>query len=76
METKGERREERKRNRRKMRVSGRGLKRLVQELETRGMLTRTEPYLYLAPPLTLTREEADEIVSIIDESLKVVEAEA
>ena len=52
------------------------LKKLVQELENRGMLTRTEPYLYLAPPLTLTREEADEIVSIIDESLTVVEQEA
>ena len=36
METKGERREERKRNRRKMRVSGRGLKRLVQELGRRA----------------------------------------
>ena len=52
------------------------LKQLVQELEDRGMLTRTEPFLYIAPPLTLTREEADEIVSIIDESLTVVEKEA
>ena len=51
------------------------LKQLVQELEDRGMLTRTEPYLYIAPPLTLTREEADEIVSIIDEALTVVEKE-
>ena len=40
------------------------------------MLTRTEPFLYIAPPLTLTREEADEIVSIIDEALTVVEKEA
>ena len=32
MSTKGERREERRRNRRKMRVSGRGLKRLIQEI--------------------------------------------
>ena len=52
------------------------LKKLVAELESRGLLTRTEPYLYLSPPLTLTREEADEIVSIIDESLRVVEQEA
>lgn len=36
VDTKGERREERKRNRRKMRVSGRGLKRLVQELGRRA----------------------------------------
>ena len=52
------------------------LKRLVEEMENRGMLTRTEPFLYIAPPLTLTREEADEIVSIIDEALTVVEKEA
>ena len=52
------------------------LKRLVEEMENRGMLTRAEPYLYIAPPLTLTREEADEIVSIIDEALTVVEKEA
>ena len=51
------------------------LKQLVQELENRGVLTRTEPFLYIAPPLTLTREEADEIVSIIDEALTVVEKE-
>lgn len=36
VDTKGERREERKRNRRKMRVSGRGLKRLVQEIGRRA----------------------------------------
>ena len=36
MDTRSERREERKRNRRKMRVSGRGLKRLVQELGRRA----------------------------------------
>ena len=36
VDTKSERREERKRNRRKMRVSGRGLKRLVQELGRRA----------------------------------------
>ena len=52
------------------------LKRLVEEMENRGMLTRAEPYLYIAPPLILTREEADEIVSIIDEALTVVEKEA
>ena len=52
------------------------LKRLVEEMENRGMLTRTEPFLYIAPPLTLTREEADEMVSIIDEALTVVEKEA
>lgn len=52
------------------------LKQLVKELEARGLLTRTEPYLYVSPPLTLTREEADEIVAKIDESLRVVEAEA
>ena len=52
------------------------LKRLVEEMENRGMLTRTEPFLYISPPLTLTREEADEMVSIIDEALTVVEKEA
>ena len=46
---------------------------LTEEIEKRGMLTRTAPFLYISPPLTLTKEEADEIVSIIDESLTAVE---
>ncbi len=36
MSTKSERREDRRRNRRKMRVSGRGLKRLLQEIGRRA----------------------------------------
>ncbi len=48
-------------------------KRLAEEIENRGMLTRTAPFLYLSPPLTLTREEADEIVTIIDDALTAVE---
>ena len=47
--------------------------RLAEEIEKRGMLTRTAPFLYLSPPLTLTRNEADEIVAIIDGALTAVE---
>jgi adenosylmethionine-8-amino-7-oxononanoate aminotransferase len=46
---------------------------LVKEFNNRGLLTRAEPFVYLAPPLTISKTEADEIVTIIDESLTAVE---
>ena len=51
------------------------LKSLDEKLLDKGLLTRTYPFLYLAPPLIITREEVDEMVGIIDESLTEVESE-
>ncbi len=48
-------------------------KKLNDELQNRGLLTRTDPALYLAPPLSITKDEADEVVSIINEALTTVE---
>lgn len=44
-------------------------------LESGGLYTRATSQLFLAPPLTVTRDDIDAIVSIIDESLTATEAE-
>ncbi len=50
-------------------------KTLNKKLIERGLLSRTEPYLYLAPPLSITKSEVDEILNILDDSLTAVERE-
>jgi len=48
---------------------------LNPKLLERGLLTRAGGAINLAPPLVLNREEADEIVEIIDDALTEVERE-
>ena len=47
--------------------------RLTSAMRARGLLTRAGNLLYLAPPLIINREEADEIVGIVDATLSDVE---
>ena len=49
------------------------IKSLNKKLMSKGLLTRAEPYLYVSPPLTITKSEADEMISIIAESISEVE---
>lgn len=51
------------------------IKRLNQLLEERRLLTRVWNIVHLAPPLVVTREEIERIVSILDESLTIAEGE-
>jgi adenosylmethionine-8-amino-7-oxononanoate aminotransferase len=50
-------------------------KRLNQCLFERGLITRTWDVMHFAPPLVVTRDEIDQMVAIVDESLTVVEEE-
>jgi len=47
--------------------------RLTIAMRDRGLLTRTGNLLYVSPPLTINREEADELVGIIDAAIGEVE---
>lgn len=49
------------------------LKRLNQELDKRGLLTRAWNYLHFAPPLVVSKDEIDQVVAIADESLTIAE---
>ena len=49
------------------------VKRLNEKLGELGLLTRAEPFVYLAPPLNITRSEVDEAVGILDEAIDAVE---
>ncbi|MDQ2682944.1 MAG: aspartate aminotransferase family protein [Chloroflexota bacterium] len=51
------------------------IKRVNKELIDRGMITRLWDTLHVAPPLVATKEEIDQIVAAIDESLTVAERE-
>lgn len=46
---------------------------LERALRRRGLLTRTRPLLYLAPPLVSGREEVETIVAIVDDALAELE---
>lgn len=50
------------------------VKSLDEKLTSKGLLTRSFPNISIAPPLTITKEEVDELVSIIDEALTEVES--
>jgi adenosylmethionine-8-amino-7-oxononanoate aminotransferase len=49
------------------------IKRVNKELIDRGMITRLWDTLHVAPPLVATKEEIDQIVAAIDESLTIAE---
>jgi adenosylmethionine-8-amino-7-oxononanoate aminotransferase len=44
-------------------------------MEERGLLTRAFMSIQLCPPLVISRDEVDEMVAIIDESLSAAERE-
>lgn len=50
-------------------------RRLVELMDERGLLTRVFMAVQVAPPLVVTREEIDRIVTILDESLTIAERE-
>jgi adenosylmethionine-8-amino-7-oxononanoate aminotransferase len=49
--------------------------RVTELFDERGFLSRVWAVAHVAPPLTVTRDEIDTIVSIIDESLTIAEGE-
>ena len=44
-------------------------------MEERGLLTRVFMALQLCPPLVVSRDEIDQMVAIVDDSLSLVERE-
>jgi adenosylmethionine-8-amino-7-oxononanoate aminotransferase len=50
-------------------------RRIVELMEERGLLTRVFMSIQLSPPLVIGREEIDEMVTIVDESLRIAERE-
>jgi adenosylmethionine-8-amino-7-oxononanoate aminotransferase len=51
------------------------IKTLGETVHSKGLLTRVWNQLHVSPPLVVTREEIDQMVNIIDESLTEVEAQ-
>jgi adenosylmethionine-8-amino-7-oxononanoate aminotransferase len=51
------------------------IKTLGESVHTKGVLTRVWNQLHVCPPLVVTRDEIDRMVTIIDESLTEVEAQ-
>jgi adenosylmethionine-8-amino-7-oxononanoate aminotransferase len=51
------------------------IRRLLELMEERGLLTRVFMALQLCPPLVVSRDEIDLMVTIVDESLSVAERE-
>jgi adenosylmethionine-8-amino-7-oxononanoate aminotransferase len=50
-------------------------RRVAELMEERGLLTRALMSSQLCPPLVISKEEIDEMVAIVDESLSVAEQE-
>ncbi|MHB0773868.1 aminotransferase family protein [Bradyrhizobium sp. 1.29L] len=50
-------------------------RRISAAMQDRGLLTRAYMAIHLCPPLVATRDEIDQMVSIVDESLTVAERE-
>ena len=50
-------------------------KRLNELVNERGLLSRVWDVVHVAPPLVVTREELDRIVTILDDSLTIAERE-
>jgi adenosylmethionine-8-amino-7-oxononanoate aminotransferase len=50
-------------------------RRLLELMEERGLLTRVFMALQLCPPLVVSRNEIDQMVTIVDESLSLAERE-
>ena len=51
------------------------IKRVNRELLDRGLITRLWDVIHVAPPLVVSKEEIDQIVAGIDESLTIGETE-
>jgi adenosylmethionine-8-amino-7-oxononanoate aminotransferase len=51
------------------------IRRLLELMEERGLLTRVFMALQLCPPLVVSKAEIDEMVTIVDESLSLAERE-
>jgi adenosylmethionine-8-amino-7-oxononanoate aminotransferase len=51
------------------------VRRLLELMEQRGLLTRVFMALQLCPPLVVSKQEIDEMVTIVDESLSLAERE-
>jgi adenosylmethionine-8-amino-7-oxononanoate aminotransferase len=50
-------------------------RRVAELMEEHGLLTRAFMSIQLCPPLVISREEIDQMVTIVDESLRVAERE-
>jgi adenosylmethionine-8-amino-7-oxononanoate aminotransferase len=50
-------------------------RRVAELMEERGLLSRAFMSIQLCPPLVISKEEIDEMVAIVDESLSVAERE-
>jgi adenosylmethionine-8-amino-7-oxononanoate aminotransferase len=50
-------------------------KRLIELMTERGLITRVYDVMHFAPPLVITRDEIDRMVSIADEALTIAERE-
>ena len=51
------------------------IRRLLDLMEERGLLTRVFMALQLCPPLVVSKEEIDQMVTIVDDSLSLAERE-
>jgi adenosylmethionine-8-amino-7-oxononanoate aminotransferase len=51
------------------------IRRVLELMEERGLLTRVFMALQLCPPLVVSKAEIDEMVTIVDESLSLAERE-
>jgi adenosylmethionine-8-amino-7-oxononanoate aminotransferase len=50
-------------------------RRVAELMEERGLLTRAFMSIQLCPPLVISKEEIDQMVTIVDDSLRVAERE-
>ena len=48
---------------------------LAKRLADNGLLTRAKGFLFLTPPLTVTRSEVDEMVDIVADGISYIERE-
>jgi adenosylmethionine-8-amino-7-oxononanoate aminotransferase len=64
-----------KESRAKMGKESRFNKRLIELATERGFITRVYDVMHFAPPLVVTRDEIDRMVTIADESLTIAERE-
>lgn len=65
-------------NKEKKEAFGRGhgfTDRITQLLDERGLITRVWAVAHIAPPLTVTKDEIDTMVTMLDEALTIAEGE-
>jgi adenosylmethionine-8-amino-7-oxononanoate aminotransferase len=51
-------------------------RRVAELMEQRGLLTRAFMSIQLCPPVVISKDEIDEMVAIVDDSLSVAERES